>query len=414
MASFVRKGKGRQASVAVPGSRKSVQNGLTLVSCGLHEVDSLIGGGLPLGSLFLVEQDLSSSYYELMLRYFLVEGVAKKHSIYVASAESDPEKFVQNLPALSVAGSSSRNSSSFTPSSSSSKKTAQSSLSSSPPLSPPSPLSTPSAPKMKIAWQYEKYLHDDQSLIGRIGTQTASFADKFDLSKKVNPGSLGLIKTYTFDPATVEVPSGVDPFQFRLSSLYTHISDAINAVNSKFSSPSCNVLRICIQSLGSPFWGSSSSPRSRTVALIRFLHALRGVVRESAAVVALSVDPSLFEESTLAQMRHLCDVCVRLESFVEKALVPPDFADFHGFFYINKVSVVNSLMPAMLPHGRDHTFVLKRKKLHIAGIELQPELKLGGPASEKEKAETKLKQTLSPEGNLSRTPGSIPEALIDF
>lgn len=44
----------------------------------------------------------------------------------------------------------------------------------------------------------------------------------------------------------------------------------------------------------------------------------------------------------------------------------PEFKDFHGFFHIHKVALVNTLMPVPLPQGTDYTFVQKRKVASIS------------------------------------------------
>lgn len=51
-------------------------NGQTLVSTGLADLDRILGGGLALGSLLLVEEDGASQHHETLARYFLAEGVA--------------------------------------------------------------------------------------------------------------------------------------------------------------------------------------------------------------------------------------------------------------------------------------------------------------------------------------------------
>ena len=51
-------------------------HGQVLVSSGHAELDRLLGGGLPLGSLTLLLEDGSSGHHATLLRYFLGEGAA--------------------------------------------------------------------------------------------------------------------------------------------------------------------------------------------------------------------------------------------------------------------------------------------------------------------------------------------------
>ena len=48
--------------------------------------DDLIGGGLAVGSVILLEEDLSGNYSRLMLKYFLSEGLVHKHPLLVTNS----------------------------------------------------------------------------------------------------------------------------------------------------------------------------------------------------------------------------------------------------------------------------------------------------------------------------------------
>ncbi len=60
---------------ADPGTRPGLY-GQTLVSSGHPDLDRLLGGGLPLGSLQLLLEDGWSGHHATLLRYFLAEGAA--------------------------------------------------------------------------------------------------------------------------------------------------------------------------------------------------------------------------------------------------------------------------------------------------------------------------------------------------
>lgn len=44
--------------------------------------------------LLLVEEDVLANYSRILIKYFLAEGVACKHDLFVASADEDPEVIV--------------------------------------------------------------------------------------------------------------------------------------------------------------------------------------------------------------------------------------------------------------------------------------------------------------------------------
>ncbi|XP_058858881.1 elongator complex protein 4 isoform X3 [Acipenser ruthenus] len=95
--SFQKKSRSKLASI--PGTRPSVQNGQLLVSTGVTSLDYVIGGGLAVGTLLLIEEDKYDSYSRMLLKYFLAEGVVCGHSLYIASSRDHPGDILQELPA---------------------------------------------------------------------------------------------------------------------------------------------------------------------------------------------------------------------------------------------------------------------------------------------------------------------------
>ncbi|KAM4720996.1 elongator complex protein 4 isoform 2-T2 [Rhinophrynus dorsalis] len=95
--SFKRKVRGKLP--AISGTRPSLHNGQLLVSSGVPSLDHILGGGLAVGSLLLIEEDKYNTYSHLLLKYFLAEGVVNGHEVFVASASDDPTKILQGLPA---------------------------------------------------------------------------------------------------------------------------------------------------------------------------------------------------------------------------------------------------------------------------------------------------------------------------
>ena len=68
----------------------------TLISTGLADLDRILGGGLPLGSVLLLLGDAFTPHCSTLLRYFVAEGVACRHRVYWASATTpDPASLPQ-------------------------------------------------------------------------------------------------------------------------------------------------------------------------------------------------------------------------------------------------------------------------------------------------------------------------------
>lgn len=50
-------------------------HGQRVISTGLDDLDKIFGGGIPLGSVCLIEEDGWTSHHSVLLRYFASEGV---------------------------------------------------------------------------------------------------------------------------------------------------------------------------------------------------------------------------------------------------------------------------------------------------------------------------------------------------
>ena len=102
MSAFIRKQPIRSVDV---GTRPGL-HGQTLISSGLAEMDRLLGGGLPLGSIMLILEDEVSQQHLNILRYFIAEGVACKHSVCWLLPQEPPEGVAAFLPDLASSSSS--------------------------------------------------------------------------------------------------------------------------------------------------------------------------------------------------------------------------------------------------------------------------------------------------------------------
>lgn len=85
---------------SIPGTKPSLFNFQLLTSSGIPGLDQLLGGGLPLGTLLLIqdipnnpeqenENDVETGqhYSSLLLQYFLSEGVVHGHKLFVGRVD---------------------------------------------------------------------------------------------------------------------------------------------------------------------------------------------------------------------------------------------------------------------------------------------------------------------------------------
>lgn len=101
MSSFKRNVKKTEDSNhrSIPGVKPWLNCGLGIVSCGNRELDELIGGGVPLGTLTLLATDTISNYGQTFLSYFAAEGISVGHSVLILTSDDlNLEKFSSSLP----------------------------------------------------------------------------------------------------------------------------------------------------------------------------------------------------------------------------------------------------------------------------------------------------------------------------
>ena len=132
------------------GSRISAYNGQLLISTGVPSLDDILGGGLPVGTVLLIQEDQHTSYAQLLLSYFLAQGVACGHHCAIASLDETPQQILDNLPWLAEQSTSSEQESK------SSKQESEDD-------------------KMSIAWRYQSLKRFDSGVPSRSGKSFMSW-----------------------------------------------------------------------------------------------------------------------------------------------------------------------------------------------------------------------------------------------
>lgn len=125
------------AKKALPGT-KSWLYGQSLVSTGCGDLDKAIGTGIPVGSLFLLSEDMGIKQSVTIKKLFISEAVHSKQRVLLLSCDSEANVLtsISKLPAV--------------------RKSQQAAVSD-PPKQPTPSLSKPSS------WQYGKYLSQSKS-----------------------------------------------------------------------------------------------------------------------------------------------------------------------------------------------------------------------------------------------------------
>ncbi|XP_035660317.1 elongator complex protein 4-like [Branchiostoma floridae] len=350
--------KARAKTLQIPGTRPSSQGNQLLVSTGVPSLDHIIGGGVVVGTVMLVEEDSFGSYARLLMKYFMAEGIMTHHPLLLSSAELHPKQLLSDLPApvSDDIGKAALNQEEV-----SLEKNVQKEAT------------------MKIAWRYQK-LRTEQPELGAF----SQFGHYYDLSKTMSSEMRDTAPTRLFylqDELPLEKQgvwtSITNPAYIKL---LQSIQDVVKEGQFDLSVPQPKdvprtVLRIGLHSLGSPLWGEQDSGSSHDSSLPHFLHALRAVLRTSLAACLITIPTHLFEDMAFTRrLEKLCDSVIRLESFAgSEKEQNPAYKDYHGLLYIKQLSQANSLLSYM-PDCNDFAFKLRRKKFAVEKLHLPPEL----------------------------------------
>ncbi|XP_071617955.1 elongator complex protein 4 isoform X2 [Heliangelus exortis] len=345
--SFQRKAAGGSRLAAVAGTRPSVRNGQLLLSSGVPSLDCVLGGGIAVGTLLLIEEDKYGLYSHLLFKYFLAEGVVCGHELFVASAKEHPDNILKELPSPLLDDNYR-------------KETGQEATAAK---------SEDSQDSMKIAWRYQNLPKMEAS-----PTPSTKFGHYYDVSKKMPPELLQSIKWHSFY-LHEELSSEPKMKTWNMNSAYTRLLQSIQRIiyqegfDGSDPQKKKNILRIGIQNLGSVLWGddicSSDTPEDKH-SLTKFLYILRGLLRKSLSACIITVPAHLIQNKAIMErVTNLSDMVVGLESFIgSERETNPLYKDYHGLVHVHQMPRLNSLN-CDVSDTKDLAFRLKRKLFTI-------------------------------------------------
>ncbi|XP_069758928.1 elongator complex protein 4 isoform X3 [Narcine bancroftii] len=339
----------------VPGTRPSLHNGQLLLSTGVPSLDYIIGGGLAVGTILLVEEDRYESYSRVLLKYFLAEGIVCGHSLFIASAKDQPELILQELPAPLLDDVIEIEESSKERRDHSEDITSATALQHS----------------MSIAWRYQNLPKVQTTL-----TSSSRFGHYYDISKTMSFELQHSVNCHSFflpDEVPVDLASAdCSNMNFGYVKLLRAIQRVIREEGFDGASPQTkqrSILRIGIHSFGSVLWGDdvglNENPES-VCSLTKFLYALRGLLRTSLSACIMTVPAYLSQnKAVIGRVARLSDTVIGLESFnASERETNPIYKDYHGLFHVHQLPRLNCLI-SDVPDTKDLAFKLKRKLFTI-------------------------------------------------
>ncbi|XP_062432291.1 elongator complex protein 4 [Rhea pennata] len=356
--SFQRKAAaGGSRLAAIAGTRPAVRHGQLLLSSGLPSLDCVLGGGLAVGTLLLIEEDKYGVYSNLLFKYFLAEGVVCGHDLFVASAKELPTNILKELPAP-LLDDEYRNElgEEATPVKSEDFQNS-----------------------MKIAWRYQNLPKMEVS-----PATSARFGHYYDVSKTMSSELLQSIKCHSFFlPEELSLQPTIKMCNMNCG--YARLLQSIQKViyqegfdGSHPQKKQKNILRIGIQSLGAILWGddicSTDNPED-IHSITKFLYVLRGLLRKSLSACVITVPAHLIQNKAIMErVTNLSDVVVGLESFIgSERETNPLYKDYHGLIHVHQIPRLNSLI-CDVSDTKDLAFRLKRKLFTIERLHLPPDL----------------------------------------
>ncbi|KAG0273677.1 Elongator subunit elp4 [Linnemannia exigua] len=378
MSSFKKRVPSAQASLPA-GCRLSAYNGQVLISTGVPSLDDILGGGLPVGTILLIQEDRQTSYGQLLLKYFLRQGIVAGDKCVVVSGDESPEAIVRSL--MGIAGEESLESQvqqGVDNRDDEDEERRQRRKKAASASGGAAEDEDSEQDRLTIAWRYSGLKKFESgvearppaisSRVNKAGSTTEPaltpsqipFCEQFDLTTRISAKALESADTTLIDSGELQknvqagdsdLEDSDDEFSSSGSAsvgrnqpdLYRNVLDKIREtlIQGGFSTtllkdPSApapapgaaglaerHICRIGINSIASPSW-RSKTPHD----LYKFLHALRGLLRFSFGAAVITIPAHLYgtidqrhatDGSTTSPYIHrleqLCDASVRIESF---------------------------------------------------------------------------------------------------
>lgn len=302
----------------------------SLVSSGFSDLDKILGGGYPVGSLVMIMEDVNSPHHLLLMRYFMAQGLVHCQPLLFGSPLSSPESFLGTLPGLSKANES---------------------------LGDGSLSQSSEGEGLRMAWQYRKFLDAQQALEDRRLQQQKllyqssgvkhEYCSTFDVKKQVEKALL--------------TSGHVDCINLQTGTTVTQLQEKCQSFCAKLSRSEQQIGRIALQSLNSP----QGSYFNKDWELLGFLLSLKGLLRTSNAVAFVTFPVALLASSFAVRWQHMADILLSVESVTEDdkemAAMLTDYHDIIGFVRILKLPCINTQVPS-IPESSVYALKFARRR----------------------------------------------------
>ena len=362
--SFRRKGSTTASGAPVEASvgLKPWINGGHLVSTGNRQLDGLLGGGVGLGTVCMIESDNFSYYGETLLSYGMAQSLSSGHTTIIFQSQIPPLPYNQNVGNTS--------SSSHNPRTTSDKSGTENTGTNK---------DVPGS-ELTIAWQYRKYIKPTKTNEDDITHSSKSYCCSFDLSRSLqesilmsnpplliprldeedNDGDVAVrhsSSSSSCDP-TAQLQKQLSEWHALVAALLTQhtSSSSVEQGSRDVGAPIYRMFLPQLANLAADYGTTEDAARM----LVRFIVGLKQLVRDKRATVAFTLNPLTCPPLLMSRLKWASDTTLSIDSFAGRAQsVPYEFAEFCGLLTIEKVQQIGAIASFRPPWSK---FGLKRDR----------------------------------------------------
>lgn len=348
---------------SISGCYKSSYTHHILTSTGIPNLDTLIGGGMPIGTLMLIEEDYAGSYAKLIMKYFLAEGIYSNHSACFSTLTQSPQSIIQNLPSSEEKGDKSASTASTAPVSDNKSADNSEQL-------------HRTSEQLNIAWRYQNKVFESSDLKSTSGRV---FNLNIPITKEV---------LWKKDVEICDISDEEKKCSHLLTKFHQFCKDKDFLITSGVQVKKKSLVRLGVLSLGDILWGVGSDD------ITTFMLALKALIRNCMGVGLVTVPSTLFHNEHLAQkLTSIADFVVNLTAFDSQENVSPVYKDYHGIIKISRIASLGVLTPPLHLIKDDNELVFKsrRTKFEIERFHLPPDLSVTASRDQKD---TKMKKNI--------------------
>uniref|UniRef100_A0A915HT99 Elongator complex protein 4 n=1 Tax=Romanomermis culicivorax TaxID=13658 RepID=A0A915HT99_ROMCU len=322
----------------ISGCKISTNNRGLVTFSGVPAVDTLLNGGLVVGSLCLYIDEIGD-YSQYFTKCFAAEGLASSQSVYAAGYFENSQLFSETLPELCEDISKNRL-----------------------PVEP-LPCNRDILDDLSsIAWRYKNLPIVDTTVEQQNLSSTRSFSRKNVMDKS-------FLAKCDFSEYEFDFSQPICHYLEVLRYLKQKLSD--DRYNLTSAGPK-NLLRIVLMNLESPLWHINGK-------MLNFVFAVKCLIREKSAVVLISFSDNAIRPDVAKRIVHHCDVVFKLKALFKgnSMKIGKFYEGYKGLIYVEKLPLVNCLHFSV-PDCLDLAFKWKKESLVIEKLHTPPDIDESG------------------------------------